>query len=182
MPKIRPVVFVWTGNSMVPLPRYKNQCDTQFLVDCEYPLTIIEARSRASHNHYFASVEEAYKNLPDSLKEKFPSATHLRKKALVECGYCTEKNFVCDTDEHAMNLAVYIRSIDEYAIIRLSGNVVKVFEAHSQDAANMGRELFMASKNAVLDYVSTLIGVKTSELKKQGAETFRPEPTRRDHG
>lgn len=164
---------------MVPLPRFKRQCDEQFVVHEEYPLTILEARSRVSHNHYFASLHEAWSNLPEDVAARFPSAEHLRKWALVEAGYSTEKNFVCESKDHARRLALFARSVDTFSVITLSGNIVRIFEAKSQSAAAMGAEEFQKSKTAVLDIVAGLLGTKTSELKKEGARHFRPEPARR---
>lgn len=178
--RIRPVVFVWSGNYMVPLPRFKQQCDEQFVVHEEYPLTILEARSRASHNHYFATIEAAFDNLPEKIAAQYPNSEALRAKSLIECGYCDEKNFVCDSPGHARYLAMNLRTRSPYAVIRVSGNVVKVYDAHSQSAAAMQGPIFEKSKADVLDYLSGLIGVSVTDLKKAGAQRFKPEPKRRD--
>jgi hypothetical protein len=162
---------------MIPMPRFRKQCDQQFVVGEEYPMTILEARSRNSHNHYFASVHDAWKNLPEDIATDFPSDQHLRKTALCKTGWATMKNFVCETPEHARQLAMFCRSVDGYAVIELRGNIVRIFEAVSQDAANMGREDFQKSKDDVLNWIATLIDVKPAELRREGARTF-PEPKR----
>lgn len=176
MAVIRPVVFVWDGNDMVPLPRYRQLCDEQFVVGEEYPLAMLEARSRKSHSHYFACVHEAWLNLPEDIQHRFPSDEHLRKTALVKTGYCTEKNFVCDTPEHAIRLAGIIRKVDVYAVITVKGEVVNVYEAESQNAAAMGRERFQKSKDDVFGWISELIGIKVTDLQRAGSKHFRPEP------
>jgi hypothetical protein len=190
--RIRPVTFVWDGNHMVPMPRFRRECQEQFVVNEEYPLTILEARSRRSHNHFFACVHEAWMNLPDEeryitdpitgeLRERFASEDHLRKHALVKAGFYDEKNFVCETPGHAMNLAAFVRSVDTYAVISVRGNVVLIYEAKSQSAAAMGREMFQASKDAVLDVLSEMIRAKPADLRKEGAKHF-PEPRRQIAG
>lgn len=170
--RIRPVVLVYKGDGrFVSLPRYAKQCDAQFLVDEEYPMSILEARSRASHNHYFAWLAEAFDNMPEKQKDRFKDAEGLRAKALVETGWCTEKNFVCDTADHALQLAANIRERSPYAVIIPRDNVVVVYDALSQSAAAMGKESFEKSKHDVIDWVSDLLGVKPGELKKNAGRS-----------
>lgn len=189
MSMIRPVTFVWDGNHMVPLPRFKRQCDAQFVVNEEYPLMILEARSRKSHNHFFACVHEAWSNLPESesqrvnpktgeIVERFPTAEHLRKWALIKAGFCRHTSFPCGGAESAMNLATFIRSHSEFAVISVSNDVVDVYDAESQSATAMGRERFQESKNAVLEILSEMIRAKPSELQKMGDRHFKREPKR----
>jgi hypothetical protein len=177
--RIRPVTYIWTGDAMVPLPRFKRQCDEQFVVHEEYPLTILEARSRASHSHYFACVHEGWANLPENIAHRFPTAEHLRKTVLVKLGYATVRTFACENLDHAMQLAAIIRSVDTYAVITVKESVVQVFDAKSQSAAEMGREEFQKSKDEVLQYIADLIGTSTTNLKKEGEKHFRPEPRKR---
>lgn len=174
-----PVVFTWQivdvadadgvverRLAMVPLKRYKNVCARQFSEGSEYPLTILEARSRASHNFYFASIHEGWQNLPEETAARYPTAEHMRKHLLVLEGFHTEKNYVCQTPGHARRLAVLIRELNEFAVIIIKGNVVRIFEAKSQSAAAMGKEEFEDSKKKVLDRLSTMIGVRRTELEK----------------
>lgn len=180
MVRIRPTVFVWTREgAMVPLPRFRKQCNEQFVVDCEYPLAMLEPRSRASHSHYFASVHEGWLNLPEKIAHDFPSSEHLRKWCLIQAGYCTERNLVCDSEEHANALAALAGQADDYALVIVSGNVVKIFRAASQDAANMGREEFQKSKTEVLDLISGLLRISVSDLQKMGDHIFKREPKRK---
>lgn len=179
MKRMTPITFVWTGTAMVPLPRFNRQCDEQFVVDEEYPLAVLEARSRASHNFYFATIHEAWVNLPEAIAPQFPNDETLRAWALVKTGYCTEKNFVCETAGHARSLAMNLRSRSPLAVIVLKGNVVQVYDPMSQSAAAMGKEVFEQSKTAVLDYIAGMIEAKVADLKKAGAQRFRPEPKRR---
>lgn len=180
MAKIKPVAFVWNGREMVPLPRYRQLCDQQFLVGEEYPLAMLDARSRKSHSHYFACVHEAWHNLPEDIKGRFPNEEYLRKTALVKTGYCIEKNFVCDTPSHAIYLAGAIRKVDGYAVITIKENVVHVYEAESQNANAMGAERFQQSKEAVFGWISELIGVSVTDLKRAGSRHFRPEPRKKN--
>lgn len=170
----RPVVFTWDGDAMIPLPRFRDLCNKQFVVHEEYALTIVENRSQASHNHYFAALNDAWQNLAEEFNGRFPSPEHLRAWALVEAGYCDETDTVCDSPRDAKTLAATIRRYSPYAIIRLSGNVVKVFEPKSQamtGANAMLKEEFEASKAAVLDIVAGMARTTRAELKKNAGRS-----------
>lgn len=175
--KIKPVVYEWSGNEMVPLQRFKRQCDAQYLVGEHYVLTVVEARSRASHNFYFATLHDAWENLPEEIAPRYPSPEHLRAQALVQTGWATERNFPCTSHEHATQLASYIRTTSTYAVIRVHGDVVQIFEPMSQSAKAMGKDQFEKSKRDVLEWVAGLIDTKVSTLKKQGNQRF-PEKAR----
>lgn len=157
------------------MPRFKKVCDQQFVVGEEYPLMLQEPRSRNSHNHYFASIHEAWKTLPEDIASDFPSAEHLRKWALCKSGWSTMKTFTCESHEHARNLAIFARSTDEFAVIEVRGDIVRIHQAKSQSAAAMGREPFQKSKEDVFRQISELIGVSAGQLRKEGARQF-PEP------
>jgi hypothetical protein len=169
--KPRPVVMVWTGEHMVPLPRFKRLCDQQFEVNGEYPLTISEHRSMASHNFFFAWLGEAFDNLAEEYAQEFPTVEHMRAWALVQAGYATESNFVLDTAKDARQMAIALRKTSPLAVIKVSGNVVKHFEAESQSTAAMGKERFEASKSKVIEIVAAMARTTPAELKKNAGRS-----------
>jgi hypothetical protein len=171
MKRRRPIVYVRVGNSLVPLPRFMKQFDEQMVVDEEYPMEVVEDRSHASHGGYFAAVNEGWRNLAEEFDGRFPDSEYLRKWALVETGYCTETNFVMDTQKDARALGIAARKMDKYSVIRISGNVVKVFTAESQSMASMKKERFEASKKAVLDLVSSMARTTPSQLAKNSGRS-----------
>jgi hypothetical protein len=170
----RPAVFVWDGDHMIPLPRFKLLCDRQFVVHEEYVLEPVVNRSMASHNHYFAALGDAWDNLAEEFDGKFPTPEHLRAHALVKTGWCTETDTVCDTPKEAKSLAALIRRLSPYAVIQISGNVVKVFEPVSQQMHGpnaMRKEAFEDSKNDVLNYVAGMTHSTPRELKKNAGRS-----------
>lgn len=167
----RPVVCVWDGNVMIPLPRFKRLCDSQFAVNEEYPLAIVENRSMASHNHYFAELSEAFDNLTEEHAKRFPDPEALRSWALVQTGYCTEVDHVADSPAEARKMAATIRRYSPYTVIKISGNVVKVFEPLSQSLAAMKKQPFEDSKRAVLDLVAAMARTTPAELKKNAGRS-----------
>jgi hypothetical protein len=170
--KMRPIMMTWTDDgTMVPHARFVPLCDKQFVIGCDYPLQVVEQRSMKSHSHFFAVLHEIWTNLPEEVAKEYPTEGHLRATALIRNGWCTEKDLVCDTKAKAMALAAIIRGYAEYAVIKVSGNVVKVFDAKSQSVALMGAEDFKKSKEDVLNWASALIpGLDRKELSKAASK------------
>lgn len=184
MSRIYPVVFQWRdvdlideegvadrAMAMVPLARYLNVAKRQYHALEEYPLVPLEARSRASHNQYFAALSDGFHNLPEKIAARWPTQEHLRKWILCETGWFDESEIDCASPKHATQTAVLIRSFDEYARISVHGAKVIIRRAKSQAAAAMGKEAFEASKKDVLDLLENLIGVSRGQLKKQAGRS-----------
>lgn len=152
---------------MVPLrPKL---ADRDFTIGEAYHLEVVEERSAKSHRHYFASLNEAWQNLPDTALERLPTSEHLRKFALIKTGYHDSKSIVASSKAEAQRLAAFVRPAEEFVIITVEGATVTVFTAKSQSQKAMGKEMFQASKDAVLSYVSDLIGVDRQELEHSRA-------------
>ena len=205
--RMQPVVFVWQevevvdGDgvairrmAMVPHPRYGNVVKRQFHDGEKYALAPVEERSMASHNQYFAALNDGFNNLPERVafemgkdgKFKFdeqghriprwPTAEHVRKWLLIESGWYEEKDFDFDSQSQAKRLGAFIRVEDVYARIgtrqvedaqgRPIWKVI-IRRARSQSLTAMGKEDFQASKKAVLDLVEAMIGVKPGSLMKE---------------
>ncbi len=181
--KMLPVVFVWRDvevidsdgevvrqRAMVPLARYGNVAARQFHDLEEYPLVVLEARTRASHSHFFACVHEAFINLPEEVSVRWPTEEHMRKWVLIETGWFDEKDFDCPDERFAKRLATFIRTEDSYARISLHqvGKAWRVIvrRAKSQSAAAMAKQAFEDSKRDVLDYLASMIGTTRGQIKK----------------
>lgn len=163
----RAVVYTWDGDVMIPLPRFKRLCDELFAVHEEYPLVVVENRSQASHSHYFAALTEAHANLAEEFAAKYPTTEHMRAGALVEEGLCTEVDHVLDTPKDAKAFAIMLRRASPYAIIRISGNVVKEFQPFSQSRSAMKKNEFEDSKAAVLARVASWARTTPGQLNKE---------------
>ena len=159
-----PLYFSWSGDAMVPLPRFAERARKQYSVGEKYRLVEEHERSQNSHSHLFASLNEAWKNLPEDIAQQFPSVDHLRKWALVKAGFADERSIVAGSNEEARRIAAFVRPSDPYAVITVGGCVVKVFTAKSQSRKAMGAKDFQASKTAVLEIVAGLVGVDVDTL------------------
>lgn len=164
-----PLPVYWDGEVLVPFTRYKHMAAHCFTKGVTYPIVIHAERSRRSHDHYFATIHEAWLNLPETIAERWPTDEHLRKWALVHCGYCDERSLVLASAEAAHDVAAFIRPSDSYAVITVAGPVVRVFTAQSQSQRAMGQKVFQASKTQVLDMIAAVVGVEREILQKAGA-------------
>lgn len=156
---------------MVPLDRFRTLANRQFRTGQEYALVPHQDRSSKAHGLYFKCVEVAWQNLPetwqrrrDSNLERFPTSSHLRKWALIQEGFADEHTQVCDSEEQAMQFASLCRTLDEYAVIKVSGDILTVWTAQSQDSNHMGHDDFQRSMDKVLGRLSSMLGISIDEL------------------
>ncbi len=161
---IGPFPAIWTGSTFDPLPRFIKTIDAAYGLGEVVTLVPHEARSQAGHNHYFAAVHEAWLNLPEGYGDRFPTADHLRKFALIKSGSRDERSIVCASKAEALRLAAFVKPMDEFAVVTVSEAVVTVYTAKSQSQKAMGKQAFQASKEAVLGVLADLIGVTPEQL------------------
>ena len=133
----------------------------------EPPLAILQldvTRSDKDHGHYFACIQAAYDSLPEDMGGDFKSAEHLRKWALVKAGYCTTAVTVCKSKAEAHRMAAFAGQLDGFCVATIDGRVVTVSRAQSQSYDDMSKSTFKASKTAVLEVLSLLLGTSVEEL------------------
>lgn len=164
------IICRWDGEHFTPWRRHGNECAVRFTIGADYYVEPQEPASGKSRGHYFASLNEAWKNLPEDQADRFPTVEALRKWALVQAGYRDERTHVCGSAAEAMRLRATISGLDEYAVILARGNVVTIYTAQSQSAKAMGKKAFQESKDAVLGIVANLIGVSGGELERNAGQ------------
>lgn len=134
-----------------------------------------EARSKASHDHFFVCINQAWKNLPEDLGDEFPSPEHLRKWALIKSGFCTRTTILCANAEEAAKLAAKTAQMDRYSLVEIAEDssplkrrrVVTIWTADSQRKDEMGRKIFQEAKDRALHVVSELLGTDITTLKQE---------------
>jgi hypothetical protein len=157
----------WTGRVLDPIARDLLALADELEPGRVYRICRYEERSPESHNHQFAEVHETWQNLPDHLRQQFPSPDHLRKHALIRAGFCNARQFVCSSKAEALRLAPFLRAFDEYSLVVVCGSTVNVLTAHSQSKRAMGKARFQQSKNAVLAFCAELIGTTPETLSRE---------------
>lgn len=163
-----PQPFRYEGDGLMQALRPR-AADRQFVVGEVYTMVAEQPRSSAQHRMFFASVAEAWRNLPDDLAEEYPDAETLRKKALIRTGFHDQRSIVCASKAEARRVAAFIEPMDRYAIVAVSEAVVRVYTARSQSVRAMGRKEFAESLEAVLAFCAGLIGVAPDDLMKAEA-------------
>lgn len=164
-----PLTFAWDGDVMVPVASCRRAANEHFVVGERYRMDVVEERSQKSHSHYFAAIHEIWSSLPDDKAVHFPTAEHLRKFALIRCGYSDQRQIVCASKAEAQRVARFVKPMDEYAVVTTHEAVVSVFTAQSQSRKAMGNRDFQDSKMKVLEYLSGLVGVAPGDVPQQEA-------------
>ena len=180
MNPIRPAMFTWTDDEvMKPHARFLPLCQRQFVVGEDYALTIFEQRSTRAHNRLFAAIGNLWENLPEGWAQRFPTSEHLRKWLLVRAGHAVHADYVMDTPRDAMMLARGLRRADEYAVIKVSRNVVEVWTAKSiSRAAVPTKQEFMEISDRVLDGIEMISENTREEIEHEAQQKMLP-PARR---
>ncbi|WP_373237740.1 hypothetical protein [Cohaesibacter celericrescens] len=147
----------WTGEAFEPTKRAMASCKERFHVGEIYAVDAIDERSAAEHNRFFAQVDTLWETLPETMQHDFPTSVHLRKRALVETGFCTEHVHPCKSKAEAQRVRILIKSREQYTIVIVQDDVVRTFEPMSQSVPEMGRRQFKKSAEAVEDWITSLI-------------------------
>lgn len=166
---IPPQTFTWDAERSVMVPRRTALANRTYVDGEGYRLDITEERSTNTHNHFFASLHEAWVNLPEAVSDRFVNEEHFRKDCLIETGFYNERTFVCTSKAEAIRLTQFLKPTQEYARFVIHGCVVVERTAKSQSVRAMGKDEFNRSKQAVLDYVSSLIGTTPAALQANAA-------------
>lgn len=157
------IIYEWDGEAMRPLSRFHNLCNAEFTIGEKYRCEVQEDRSWVSHKHQFAWLHESWLSLPEHIAERFRNEEQLRKHALIAGGFCDSTTIVCGTRAEAERWCAILRSKEPDTVIKINGNVLIQFTAHSQSRHAMDKARFQASKQAVLDYVADLLGTERSQ-------------------
>lgn len=167
MSDARPISFQWMGDGFRPSgPFWERAADKAFVIGEHYTLVEHHDRTANTHRHYFAAINETWKNLPEHLAEQFPTAEHLRKYALIKAGFADSHTLTCSSRAEALRIAAFIRPTDEFSIVTTSEATVTRYTAQSQSMRAMGKMEFQRSKEAVLGVLAEMIGVQPKDLKQ----------------
>ena len=164
-----PRAYRWTGEAMVPLRAPKPE---QYVSGGVYWLEEASERSELSHDHQFAWLKQAWLNLPEDIAPFYPTPEHLRKRALIDCGWYDETTIGAGSPKVAKQVAAYVRNADAFALVIVSGPYVFIRKAKSQKRRGtnrMSKADFQASKDAIMEHIAELIGVTPAELGKATA-------------
>ena len=161
-----PLMFSWEGDCMRPWPRFQRAADAQFVIGRSYRLQEVFEHSSRSQAHWHACIGEVFKNLPETMVDRFPSQEHFRKWVLVQCGYATERVIACATLAEAHRVMALAAQMDEYAVVSRSGSSVSIWVA--KETKRMLKKDYQEMKDKTLGFMAGLIDVTPGDLAKHG--------------
>lgn len=168
-----PLDFVWDNEVQVLRPYspyWARRAAAIFGAGECLKIIATQERSAATHRHYFATVYEAWSNLPPLMADRFPTDEHLRKWALIQAGYVNRSELVCDSPTGARRAAAWAKNDDEYCVVTVHRNVMVKLTAQSQAVNKMDKKTFRESKDKVLDIIAAEIGVGKRELSDNAGQ------------
>ena len=154
------ILCTWTGEAFVPRPGFHaKRANEAFGAGEMVVMNVENERSMRSHRHYFASIKDAWDNLPEryALTQWAASPVHLRKYALIRTGHYNSTSYPCATQAEAQRWAANMRPIDEFGVVTARDAVVTRYEAKSQSVKAMGPKEFQKSKTDVLEWLDVLL-------------------------
>ncbi len=157
-----PLRYEGEGQFATPSAFWAAKADKEYTIGEVMKMAPFEDRSRASHNHEFAVIEELWQSLPERCSHEpwAQSPEHLRKFALIMCKFCNTQTYPCGSRAEAERWAANLRPLDEYSVVLIEGTTVYRFTAQSQSKRAMGKQLFQRSKTAVIEWIEDLIGAE----------------------
>lgn len=108
---------------------------------------------------FFAVLRDVHANLPDALRERFPSSEALRRTALISTGYCDLSTFVADSENGAHGLAAFLKKRDRYSIFEVRDRVLRVWTARSMSRRALHKKQFQEVARAALDWIHQETGI-----------------------
>ena len=160
----------WDGEHLIPLRKYAAICDRELTIGERFICGIEPLSSPASRRHFFAVINELFESWPETHPRQFATPDHLRRWALIRCGFRSERQFAAASPAEARRLATFLHGGDEYAEIAVNGNVVVEWKALSQKSYAMGREQFAKSKAETLAFLAEQVGVTVESLSPSREE------------
>lgn len=156
---------VWTGEAFAPASPFHARRAREHYGEGE-AVEITEAdnqRSTKSHSHFFATVAEYWRTLPESLSAAPYAASPdaLRKHALIVLNYRDTQTVDAGSKAAAERIAPVMSALANaahgYSITAIRGPMVQIATPESQSYRAMGKARFQESKDAVLGWIEALL-------------------------
>lgn len=131
-----------------------------------YDVDVRTDRSIKSHSHFFASLNEAFLNLPEAHRLDIPTVEHLRKRAMIHTGWAHSYRIPCASGRAVSDLSKLLRETDAYVVcVPMKDNVLAVYKARSMSMRDMKKAEFQKCKDDVLAWAWDLVGTAPPDKK-----------------
>lgn len=158
--------YIWSDGAWRPeRPHHLRLANDRFGEGQVAMLDEVHPRSKASHDHFFALVAEAWGTLPEHMAARFPTPDSLRHWALCKARYCDVETFTASSKAEAMRLAGFVRTGARDGVqVVVDGPSVTRLTPHSQSMKAMGGKVFQQSKTDCLEVIADLLDVPVEVL------------------
>jgi hypothetical protein len=112
---------------------------------------------------FFAALRDAWSNLPDAMRDRFPNAEVLRKHALVAIGYCDVITLAVGSKAAAPQIASAFRMKDQYCVATVRGDVVTIYTARSMARRVLLKKDFLQVADRVFAWIAETTGIDPSQ-------------------
>lgn len=163
-----PARMKWQNGILMPVGRTAYATLSDAMEDGKiYDIEIVQERSQKSHGHFFASLSEAFSNLPELHRLDIPSIEHLRKRALIHTGWAHTFKIPCASGRAMNDLWKLMRETDEYVVCLPDPktHVLTVYKARSMSKKEMRPKEFQQCKDDVLKWAWGLVGMEPPDQK-----------------
>jgi hypothetical protein len=116
-----------------------------------------------SRRYFFAALRDAWANLPDQMRDRFPNAEVLRKNALIAIGYCDVMTVVAGSKSAAPQIANAFKARDQYCIAIPRGDVVTIYTARSMARRVLLKKDFLQVADRVFAWIAETTGIDPSQ-------------------
>lgn len=148
-----PIPMTYSGGGIFMADRRAIQmCEDRFGAGEALTMATVEERSKRSHDHFFATMEELWQTLPEHLADVYPTADSFRKRALIATNHCDANTTVCASNAEALRMLALANALAPESLAIVRGAVVIVYTAHSQSMKAMGKATFQKSKDDCLGW------------------------------
>jgi hypothetical protein len=118
---------------------------------------------------FFAAMRDAWDNLPDGLRIRFPNAEVLRKTALISIGYCDVMTVVAGSKSAAPEIANAFKARDQYCIAIANREVVTIYTAKSMARRALLKKDFREVADKVFHWVHEQTGIDPGQSSEARA-------------
>jgi hypothetical protein len=112
---------------------------------------------------FFAALRDAWANLRDEHRDRFPNAEVMRKHALIAVGWCDVMTVAAGSKSAAPQIANAFKARDQYCIATVRGDVITIYTARSMARRALLKKEFGQVADRVFSWVHEQTGIDPAQ-------------------